>query len=383
MPESSIPLRVLQNCVSLEQPSYIYDLDQLRCTAETIQSAFKNQPARILFATMANPRAEILETLAGLGVGACVNSVLHLKAALRAGMLLDRIQVTSSGLSVQDFCDISATRTPCNVDSLGQAEVFMSASPGAAFGARINKRLLVNECLAAQDRLGMSPSDVPALVSLAHARGSRLNGLHIYVGTNFESHSEMMPAINSFFKLAESVPTLDYVNIGGGMGVDYTLTGNAFDISAYATSVGERLDVLKNKLHRQIQLVVEPGRAMVAACGYFTCRVTDVKRLAERIFVGVNASVAQFPRPWHHPETPHRVYATKALLHGIGSTSNSLVECIVAGRTTYSKDILSTGLLPSDIAVGDSLVFTHAGAYSDSMASRFLGQPEPASIFLN
>lgn len=382
MQEPLVSEDVLELCLSAAKPTYVYSLARLMSTALSIQDAFRAQAARILFATMANPRREILESLASVGIGACVNSVSHLRASIEAGMPSDQIQFTSSGLSVQDFRELAKHQIQCNVDSLGQAEAQATSWPGGTFGVRINTRLLMGKDVAPHDRLGMAPADVPAATSIGRAHGSRMNGLHIYIGTNFESHAAMLPALDAFFDLAGTVPDLDYVNIGGGMGVDYAMEGGGFDVEAYASSVAERLMRLSTRLRRPVQLVVEPGRAMVASCGFFTCRVTDIKELGGRMFVGVDASVAQFPRPWHHPETPHQVFSAKALLQNPLPTG-PMREVVIAGRTTYSKDVLSTGVLPSDLKIGDSLIFAHAGAYCDSMASRFLGQPEPGSVFLN
>jgi diaminopimelate decarboxylase len=47
-----------------------------------------------------------------------------------------------------------------------------------------------------------------------------LNGVHIYVGTNYKTHLEMLPPLEAFFELAATVPDLEYVNIGGGIGVN-------------------------------------------------------------------------------------------------------------------------------------------------------------------
>jgi len=383
MAHDGIPLDVAQACVAVDRPAYVYDLTALRRTVGELKSSFGDCGAQLLFATMANPRGEILEFLGGMGVGACVNSQTHLNAAIRCGIPSDRIQFTSSGLSKEDIREIAAQGVQCNADSASQIALMHRHVPALRCGARVNTRLLFGEAVGNHDRLGMDPVDVRTVASNLTSGGGRLNGLHIYVGTNFPTHREMMPSIDAFFRLAATIPTLEYVNIGGGIGVDYAKTGLEFDLRLYAAAIGERVSNLSEKLGRDVRLVVEPGRAIVASCGYFTCRVTDIKRIGDRTFVGVDASVAQFPRPWHHPETPHMVYAVRAALEDGGDFDGPMMDVVIAGRTTYSKDVLSVGHLPNSLKIGDPLVFADAGAYCDSMASRFLGQPEPVSLFLN
>jgi diaminopimelate decarboxylase len=88
--------------------------------------------------------------------------------------------------------------------------------------------------------------------------------------------------------------------------------------------------------------------------------------------------VAVFPRPLHHPDSPHKV----RLLLGADGNLGDQDDAVVVGRTTFSRDILAVCRLPRNAEVGDILVFEDAGAYCWSMASRFLGQPEPATVCL-
>ncbi len=94
-------------------------------------------------------------------------------------------------------------------------------------------------------------------------------------------------------------------------------------------------------------------------------------------YLGVDASVAVFPRPFHHPDTPHRVRS----LFSAGDEPKS--DFVVVGCTTFSRDILGVASLRASIEPGDLLVLDDAGAYCQSMTSRFLGQVEPSVHFLN
>jgi diaminopimelate decarboxylase len=98
--------------------------------------------------------------------------------------------------------------------------------------------------------------------------------------------------------------------------------------------------------------------------------VTDVKSLHGSRFVVVDASVSIFPRPFHHPESPHRA----TLLGTNGHAAGKAVPSIVVGRTTFSRDILGTYELPESLQVGSLIALEDAGAYCESMTSRFLGQ---------
>ena len=89
----------------------------------------------------------------------------------------------------------------------------------------------------------------------------------------------------------------------------------------------------------------------------------------------VDASISVFPRPFHHPDSPHKV------IMPFKSTEIDFEDSIIVGKTTFSKDILSKTSLSKNLVVGDVIIFDQAGAYCDSMRSKFLGQQEPANLY--
>jgi diaminopimelate decarboxylase len=189
----------------------------------------------------------------------------------------------------------------------------------------------------------------------------------------------MLPTLEGFFDIAATVKPLSYVNIGGGIGVNYRHEGPEFDIFEFGHGVRRLADRLRQRLGRDIEVIVEPGRGLAASCGTFITAVTDVKDLGERRYAAVDASIAMFPRPFHHPDSPHRIRKLGGMQRVASEKSG---ELLIVGRTTFSRDVL--GSMPrASLKKGDLLVLEDAGAYSQSMASRFLGQREPEMVFVN
>jgi diaminopimelate decarboxylase len=371
-----VPIKVAASCESLDSPTFIYYIAYLIDNARAFRRSFPCSESKVLFATMANPRSEILRALAQEEIGACVNSIAHLNAARDAGIPARDIQFTSSGITSEDMRRIVAAGVDSNLDSLGQIEQFFRKTSSRKCGVRVSTRSLLGGAFEASDRLGIAVGELGDAVNRARELGGQVSGAHVYVGTNFQSHHDMLPALDAFFEAVQKLPDISYVNVGGGIGVDYGLSENRFDVNRFGSYVESRMDKLRQVKARSIRLFVEPGRSLVASCGYFACRVTDIKRLGGRRFVVVDASVAQFPRPWHHPETPHTVIALDT------SKDRKCDSAIVVGRTTYSNDVLAQPSLPVDLDIGEVLVFFDAGAYCDSMSSRFLGQAAAKQVFV-
>lgn len=355
-------------------PCYVYDLCAFRNRIDEIRASFDVPSFHLLFASMANPREEFLRTAAELGVGACVNSLNHLSMAEDAGIDKNLIQFSSTGISSNDMTELRSRGIRVNLDSKLQVEQWFSISKEGRAGIRINAGSLNN---ALGDRIGIAAGKLDEVVSVAKSHGGEIEGLHVYVGTNFPSSDGMLPILERLFDLAKTVPSLDYVNIGGGVGVDYS-GHSEFDLPRFGAAVSGLCRSLRVFFGREIHLFFEPGRSLAARSGVFLTSVTDIKELEGTRYVAVDGSVAVFPRPLHHPDSPHKV---RLLLSADGGSGDQ-DDAVVVGRTTFSRDILAACRLPMATKVGDILAFDDAGAYCWSMASRFLGQSEPASICL-
>src|SRR5262249_55283764 len=113
-------------------PLFYYSLRALREQIARLRTAMSDYPVRLLFATMANDRAEILRAISHEGVGACVNSVSHLQRALDHGFPSTRIQFTSCGLPVTDMAWLQSLGIPANLDSPSQVRAWCDLTRGKA-----------------------------------------------------------------------------------------------------------------------------------------------------------------------------------------------------------------------------------------------------------
>lgn len=357
----------------LGTPLFYYSMTALRQQIARLRESLNGYPVRLLFATMANDRAEVLRTISGEGVGACVNSVLHLRRALDHGFPASSIQFTSCGLPVDDMKYLQSLGIPANLDSPGQIEAWCGVREGAVVGARLNAASLSGSP-AKVDRIGMTVADFERAKVLAQRKGGRVNGIHIYAGTNFQTAREILSILRCAFEVAQNHRDLDYINLGGGIGINYEHSGHEFEYQEFGRGVCALARQASEQRGAPLTVLFEPGRSLVGSSGKFVTRVTDVKELGGSRFVVVDASVSVFPRPYHQPGSFHRV----SVLNHSGNGSTRWVSSTIVGRTTFSRDILGSYELPADLTVGSLISFDDAGAYCESMISRFLGQGDPA-----
>lgn len=358
----------------LGTPLFCYSLKTLRDQIARLRRAMSGYPVELLFATMANDRPEILRAIAGEGVGACVNSLPHLKQVADQGFPAGRIQFTSCGLPASDMAMIHAGGIAANLDSVSQIQTWCCITRGAPVGARINAAAISGGAVA-PDRIGMDLDDFDRARVTARRLQGRVSGVHVYAGTNFQSPRAMLPVLHGIFDLARRVPEIEYVNLGGGIGVDYSHAAESFDYEGFGVEVCDLAHRVSTERERPLRVLFEPGRSLVASSGLFVTSVTDTKMLHGTRFVVVDASVSNFPRPYHQPGSFHNA----RLLRPSDATPDETVPCTVVGRTTFSRDILGHYRLPATLEVGALIGFEDAGAYCESMMSRFLGQRNPAT----
>lgn len=230
---------------------------------------------------------------------------------------------------------------------------------------------------------GIPERDVPAAIALARSLpGLDLVGFHVHaVSGNRDARAH---ATYVAWVLEWAVATagrcdvdLRWVDAGGGLGVSYDGT-DPLDLAVLA----EELDRLSPPAG--VQVVLEPGRWLVADCGWYAAEVVDLKESHDGTYAvvrgGINGyclpATENFPLPvtvlpvedWHEPfPRPERTAG----------------PVTVSGELCTPEDVLVRDVVLDRVRVGDVLVFPQAGAYGYEFALRdFLGHPAPTRTVL-
>jgi diaminopimelate decarboxylase len=370
---------VLQRGLEAKRPTYVYDLAVVRRQCEKIET----ESGSIFFATMANDHPAILKTIRDRGHGVFVNSPRHLALSRELGFAPSKIVYAASNMTPEEMQLCVQHGIHVIVDSLGQLRAFIDI---AGRGAEVGVRLCVGSALDggeirddASYRFGLMPSEIAEALTIAHGAGVHLVGVHSYFGTDLMQPDVLLDGLSRLAAAAEQLPDLEYLDVGGGFGVSEGFD-REFDLAAYRRGAAEIMLRLETKIGRRVRLVLEPGRFLVAACGYFFVRVVDVKPRRDRVFIGTNGSVAIFPRPLMYPE--HAAHPCEIFGAARGAEPHDL-PIYICGNSTYSRDFLARAVRMPLPTVGDTLVFHKAGAYCRSMITDFLGKDRPDELILD
>src|SRR4051812_27970621 len=369
---------------------YVYDLERLRRRCRLV-SELRVGPKRVFFATMANDHPDVLSCVRDCGLGTFVNSGYHLDLVLKLGFRPDRIVYAASNMTAEEIAHCVRIGAHLVLDSLGQLRVLCEvlgrrprwrpAGP-VEVGVRVNVGSALDRAELRLDpayRFGLLEHELPAAVALAERGGARIVGIHSYFGTDVMRPEILLRGLQMLDHAAHQVPDLRYIDVGGGFGVPDDLADAEFDLAAYERGAARILRNRRDRTGRLLELYVEPGRYLAADCGYYFAKVIDVKTRPDRVFVGTNGSVAEFPRPLIYPD---RATHPCELLSAAPAAPVQPLPVFVCGNTTYSQDFLARGIALPMPRAGDTVVLHNAGAYGRSMATRFLGRGMPAEALV-
>ena len=160
------------------------------------------------------------------------------------------------------------------------------------------------------------------------------------------------------------------MDFGGGFGYPYYHHGVAFDWEVFGNELSTRI----GDLDKNINLVIEPGRAAIAGCATMLAKVVSVKWQGEKQVIGVDSTVANISIPAVHG-------GYREILTWKNPTSEKYLTD-VCGNTTYSRDYLGKSCQLPALEVGDMISILDVGAYGYAMSSHFLHRPKPAEVLL-
>lgn len=265
--------------------------------------------------------------------------------------------------------------TTLNLDSLAQlqlcCEVFLAHAEARRRRERyirLSLRLNLPE-VTGDSRIGVRPEEFADAIALTGDVGLKLCGLHFYRGTGTNATAAFTQVIDTVLATAQKLPDWKFLDFGGGFGYPYHHGGAAFDWELFGAELTDRI----TRLGREIDLVIEPGRAAIAGCATLLAQVVSVKWQAQKQILGVDTTVANLSVPSVHGGYREIVCWKKA---------DKIYTTDICGNTTYSRDYLGKNCQLPALEAGDIIAILNVGAYGYAMSSHFLHRPKPAEVLL-
>ncbi|ONH91093.1 hypothetical protein PRUPE_8G092300 [Prunus persica] len=301
-------LKVQEVIDSVERrPFYLYSKPQITRNVEAYKEALEGLSSVIGYAIKANNNYKILEHLRQLGCGAVLVSGNELRLALRAGFDPTKCIFNGNGKLLEDLVLAAQEGVFINVDSEFDLENIVAAARIA--GKRVNVLLRINPDVDPQvhpyvatgnknSKFGIRNEKLQWFLDAvkAHPNELKLVGAHCHLGSTITKVDIFRDAAVLMVKYIDEIRSqgfqVDYLNIGGGLGIDYYHAG------AVLPTPRDLIDTVRDVVQSQgLNLIIEPGRSLIANSCCLVNRVTGVKTNGTKNFIVIDGSMAELIRP--------------------------------------------------------------------------------------
>ncbi|HUT34922.1 MAG TPA: diaminopimelate decarboxylase [Planctomycetota bacterium] len=371
-------------------PCYVYSRQAIEGNYRALAEAFAPVAPLVCYSIKANSNLAILKLLKDLGAGFDIVSGGELARALRVGADPSRIVFAGVGKTRAEIRQaLQAGILMCNVESEPELAAIHAVASDLGTQARVALRLNPDIDPKTHRHITTGKRETKFGIDLETARGLvarmpqwpavRLVGYHAHIGsqvTDPRPHAASLAKLIAF--AGECAPpggAIEYVNIGGGFGIDY-VPGQAPPPSAFAAL----LVPLLAQAARPLKLIMEPGRFIVGNAGLLLTRVVYVKRNSDgRRFVICDAAMNDLIRPALY-DAHHRIWP---VVSDRPFESDGLGPADVVGPVCESGDFFAKDRPLPDVAAGDLLAIFGAGAYGFAMSSNYNTRPRACEVLVD
>ena len=370
-------------------PYYIYDEKGIRENARNVNKAFSwNKGFREYFAVKATPNPFIMQVLKEEGCGFDCSSMAELILSEAVGADGDLIMFSSNETPQCEYEKAAAMGAIINIDDITHFamldEVFADGypetmcvrfNPGGIF--RMSNGIMHNPW---DSKYGMTKEQVFEAFGMLKERGVKDFGIHAFLASNTVSDEYYPVLARKLFALAvEAASELDihiaFINLSGGVGIDYTPEETANDIFAIGEGVRQVYEeILTAAGMGDVAIYTEMGRFMLGPFGSLVTRAIHKKHIYKE-YIGVDACASNLMRPAMYGAYHHITVLGKENEPAAGKFD-------VVGSLCENNDKFAVDRELPEIENGDLLYIHDTGAHGFAMGYNYNGRLRSAELML-
>ena len=377
-------LPVKQLAEEFGTPLYIYSRATLERHWHAFDSALGDHPHLICYAVKANSNIGILNVMAKLGSGFDIVSQGELERVLAAGGEASKVVFSGVAKSRAEIMRALEVGIRCfNVESI--AELHHINQIAGEMGKIAPISLRVNPDVDAhthpyistglkENKFGVSVDEALEVYKLAATLPHvKITGMDCHIGSQLTELQPFLDATDRLIRLIEQLKEdgimLKHLDLGGGLGVTYTDETPPHP-SDYAAALLNKL-----KGYENLEIILEPGRAIAANAGILVAKVQYLKSNESRNFAITDTGMNDMIRPALYEAYMNIIEIDRTL-----EREKAIYD--VVGPVCETSDFLGKQRELA-IAEGDYIAQRSAGAYGASMSSNYNSRPRTAEVLVD
>ena len=377
-------------------PLYVIDEDKVRRSMRKFREIMQKYfPAgsRVLYASKALSYVDIYRVAASEGLGADVVSSGEIYTALKGGLPGSAMYFHGNNKTDEDIeyalgAGVGTFVADCREEleyldaaarRIGKKQdVLLRITPG--IDPHTHKKVVTG---SVDSKFGTPIETGQAYELVRFALGLKnitLRGFHSHIGSQIFDSGPFSDAAEIMMRFIADLPgklgyTAEYLNLGGGYGVTYTEDRADLDADRVLREISEKLTGLAGEFGIEVpKIIIEPGRALVAAAGVTLYTVGSVKTIpGYRTYVSIDGGMPDNPRYALYQSDYTALIASRA-------AEPASQRVTIAGRCCESGDLIQENAPLQSCRRGDILAVLVTGAYNYSMASNYNRIPRPAMV---
>ncbi len=363
-------------------PFYLYSLKRILENYKAYEDALEGIPSIISYALKANSNLTIARHLRQAGAGATLVSGNELKIAMAAGFDPKIVTYNGNGKTTPELSMAVLHNVMVNIDSEFDLEHIRKAANDT--GKKANVTLRINPNIDAEvhpyiatgfknSKFGIMNEHLDWYLDKIKSHPElNLVGIHCHLGSTIKKvkifQDAMQVMMGVFNEIRSRGFEIKYLNLGGGLGIDY-------ERNADIPSQSDLIDSIRGDLLSDMVLILEPGRSIVGDAAILVNRVTGVKSNGSKHFIVVDGSMAELIRPSLYDAYHHIGF--------IEPVSGEAKSFDIVGPICESSDFLGKDRELPTPHESAGLVVYDAGAYSYIMSSNYNLKMRPAEYLVD
>ena len=362
-------------------PLYCYSFEKIKNNITNFKKNFKSFSPLICFAVKSNTNIKILKEIKKFNIGADVVSIGELMKALKAGIKPQKIVFSGVGKTTKEI-EYAVTKNILLINTESKSEILEIEKIAKKkrkiinIGIRLNpntdaKTLSQISTGKKENKFGVNQKIFLQLVSyLKDSKYLNLKCLSVHIGSqilNHKPYENMLKVIDKI--ISKSNHKFEYIDLGGGMGIDYEHNNSKLNLKKYSKNIQKFLKKNNSKI------IFEPGRSIIGNSAVLVTKILYIKEGYKKDFVILDAAMNDLMRPALYG-AKHRIIPSKKTK----KVTKKSYEFV--GPICESTDTFATVKKYQKLDEKDFLVICDVGAYGTSLASNYNVRPKPIEILI-
>lgn len=376
-------------------PFHIYDEIGIRNTLQGLLGAFSSRdiPFKEFYAVKALPNFEILKIIQSEGCGFDCSSITELRMVREIGAQPEDIMFTSNDTSEEEFREALA-HGGCilNLDGIEYIEKVQALGP---FPELICFRLNpgykktgneVNSIIGnpVESKYGVPIENIVEAYRLAQKAGAKRFGLHTMVCSNDLDYTHMVATYKLLLEVVADIEKelgikIEFINVGGGIGIPYRPNDIEFNIAALASECRQLGEEFRQTHGYVPKLYMESGRYVTGPHGVLVNRVINTFTKYQH-FTGVEVAMPALMRVAIYSTAYHHCFPVNADGTMLEVGSRPIIITNVVGPICENCDRLANKIEMPEPHEGDFMITRNTGAHAIAMAFNYNGRERPQEL---